>query len=64
MKRKILSLLLVLMFIPTAFLFSACKDKGYNLNNLQKDLMQLKLKQRILEKMEQNLFLIIQIMKI
>lgn len=37
MKRKILSLILVLMLFPIASLFSACGDKGYNLNNLQND---------------------------
>ena len=38
MKRKILCLLLVLLMVPFAALFSACKNKGYNLNNLQRDL--------------------------
>lgn len=37
MKRRILSLILVFLLLPTAFLFSACKDKGYDLNNLQND---------------------------
>ena len=38
MKRKLLSLILVLMLIPFASLFSACgNDDGYNLNHLQKD---------------------------
>ncbi len=38
MKRKILSLILVLMLLPIASLFSACgKDKSYNLNNLKND---------------------------
>ena len=38
MKRKILSLILILMLIPFASIFVACgKDKGYNLNNLQSD---------------------------
>ena len=38
MKRKILSLILVLMLLPIASVFSACgKDKGYNLNNLAND---------------------------
>ncbi len=38
MKKRILSLILVLMLIPFASLFSACgKDKGYNLNNLVSD---------------------------
>ncbi|MBR4998641.1 MAG: hypothetical protein IKY10_02055 [Clostridia bacterium] len=41
MKRKFLSLILVFLLLPTAFLFSACKDKGYNLNNLQKDFNQV-----------------------
>ena len=36
MKRKILSLILVLMLIPFASVFTACKkDEGYNLNNLK-----------------------------
>ncbi len=38
MKRKIISLILVLMLLPLASLFSACgKDKGYNLNKLEND---------------------------
>lgn len=38
MKKKILSLILVLMLLPVASLFSACgKNKGYNLNNLSND---------------------------
>ena len=38
MKKRILSLILVLMLIPFASLFSACgKEKGYNLNNLNND---------------------------
>lgn len=37
MKRKFLSLILVLMLLPVASLFSACGNKGYNLNNLQND---------------------------
>ena len=38
MKRKILSLILVLMLLPVASLFVACKNSdGYNLNNLKKD---------------------------
>ena len=38
MKKRILSLILVLMLIPFASLFSACgKDKGYNLDNLKTD---------------------------
>lgn len=38
MKKKFLSLILVLMLLPIASIFGACgKDKGYNLNNLQKD---------------------------
>ena len=39
MKRKILSLILVLMLIPFASLFVACGNRGYNLNNLQKDFL-------------------------
>lgn len=41
MKRKFLSLILVFLLMPCAFLFSACKDKGYNINNLQKDFYQV-----------------------
>lgn len=41
MKKKILSLLLVLMLIPFASLFAACGDKGYNLANLQKDFVSI-----------------------
>ena len=38
MKKKILSLILVLMLLPITSLFGACgKDDGYNLNNLQTD---------------------------
>ncbi len=38
MKRKILSLILVLMLLPLASLFSACgKNDGYNLNALDED---------------------------
>lgn len=38
MKRKILSLILVLMLLPFASIFSACgKDDGYNLTNLKDD---------------------------
>ena len=38
MKKKILSLILVLMLLPIASLFGACgKNDGYNLNNLEKD---------------------------
>lgn len=38
MKKKILSLILVLMLLPIASLFSACgKKDGYNLNNLSAD---------------------------
>ena len=42
MKRKILSLILVLMLIPFASVFTACgKDEGYNLNNLFADFNQI-----------------------
>lgn len=38
MKRKILSLILVLMLLPLASVFVACgKEKSYNLNNLKTD---------------------------
>lgn len=38
MKKIFLSLILVLMLLPTALVFSACgKDKGYDLNNLKTD---------------------------
>jgi len=37
MKKKILSLILVLVFIPSIFMFAGCKDKGYQLVNLVKD---------------------------
>lgn len=37
MKKKIFSLILVLMLLPFASLFSACGKSGYNLNNLTKD---------------------------
>ena len=38
MKRKILSLILVLMLLPIASMFVACgKDDGYNLDNLSAD---------------------------
>lgn len=37
MKKKILSLLLVVMFIPAIFMFAGCKDKGYKLTNLEND---------------------------
>lgn len=38
MKKIFLSLILVLMLLPTAVMFSACgKDKGYNLDNLKTD---------------------------
>ena len=44
MKRKILSLILVLMLLPVASVFVACnKDKGYNLNNLSKDYEKIEL---------------------
>ena len=39
MKRKILSLILVLMLIPFASLFVACGNNGYNLSNLKKDFL-------------------------
>lgn len=42
MKNKILSLILVLMLIPFASLFSACgKDKGYDLNLLDDEFYQI-----------------------
>ena len=42
MKRKLLSLILVLMLLPVASLFGACgKDKGYNLNNLKTDFQKI-----------------------
>jgi len=42
MKRKILSLILVLMLLPIASIFVACgKDKGYNLNSLNEDFNQI-----------------------
>ena len=37
MKKKILSLILVLVFIPSIFMFAGCKDKGYQLVDLVKD---------------------------
>lgn len=37
MKKKILSLILVLMFLPLASIFAGCKDKSYNLDNLSND---------------------------
>ena len=38
MKKKILSLILVLMLLPIASILVGCdEDKGYNLNNLQND---------------------------
>ncbi len=42
MKKVILSLILTLMLLPIASVFSACGgDKGYNLNNLQKDFTEI-----------------------
>ena len=42
MKKKILSLILVLMLLPIASLFVACgKDKSYNLNALDEDFNQI-----------------------
>ena len=35
--KKIFSFILVLMLLPIASIFVGCKDKGYNLNNLQND---------------------------
>lgn len=37
MKKKILSLLLVVLFIPAVFMFTGCKDDGYKLTNLEQD---------------------------
>ena len=37
MKKKILSLILALVFIPSIFMFAGCKDKGYQLVDLVKD---------------------------
>ena len=37
MKKKILSLILALVFIPSIFMFAGCKDKGYKLVDLVKD---------------------------
>ena len=37
MKKKILSLILILVMIPFVGLFSACGDKSYNLNKLDDD---------------------------
>lgn len=37
MKKKILSLILVLVMLPLVGLFAACKDKSYNLNKLDDD---------------------------
>jgi len=37
MKRKIISLILVLMLIPIASIFGACGNDGYNLNKLEKN---------------------------
>ena len=43
MKKKIISLILVLMLLPIASLFTACgKDKGYNLNALNTDFNHIK----------------------
>lgn len=42
MKRKILSLILVLMLLPLASIFVACgKDDGYDLNNLKADYIKI-----------------------
>lgn len=37
MKKQLISLMLVLIIIPSVFLFSGCKEKGYQLKNLQSD---------------------------
>jgi len=37
MKKKTLSLMLILLFIPGIFMFAGCKDKGYQLVDLAKD---------------------------
>lgn len=37
MKKKILSLILVFMFVPAIFMFAGCKDKGYKLTKLETD---------------------------
>ena len=37
MKKKILSLILAFLFIPSIFMFAGCKDKGYQLVNLVSD---------------------------
>lgn len=37
MKKQILSLLLVLLIVPSVFLFSGCKDDSYQLKNLETD---------------------------
>lgn len=37
MKKQFLSLLLVVLFIPSIFVFAGCKDKSYKLSNLEGD---------------------------
>lgn len=37
MKKQFLSLLLVILFIPSVFLFAGCDDKSYKLTNLESD---------------------------
>ncbi len=37
MKKKIITIFLMIMFIPGIFMFAGCKDDGYKLENLNKD---------------------------
>ena len=54
--KKFLSLLLVLLLIPGAFLFTACKeDDGYKLSNLQKDLLNIAEQHDIVVKVDDKL---------